>query len=94
MIRVASIFSQLLQVFPRLQLQQAVRRCGAERYAKGFSCWDQFVAMLFCQLALARSLREICGGLSCCLGKLQHVGLQQAPSRSTLAYANAARATR
>src|SRR6185295_4664528 len=88
MIRVASIFSQLLQVFPRLEFQQAVKRSGAERYAKGFSCWDQFVAMLFCQLALARSLREICGGLSCCLGKLQHLGLQRAPSRSTLAYAN------
>ena len=44
--------------------------------------------MLFCQLAQAHSLREICGGLACCLGKLAHLGIQGAPKKSTLAYAN------
>jgi hypothetical protein len=47
--------------------------------------------MLFCQLAQAHSLREICGGLKCCLGKLNHLGISDAPKRSTLAYANAHR---
>ncbi len=88
MIRVASLFSQLLEIFPRGEFHRAVRAHGAERYAKGFSSWDQFVAMLFCQLAQAHSLREICGGLRCCLGKLVHLDLQEAPKRSTLAYAN------
>lgn len=46
------------------------------------------MAMLFCQLAQAHSLREICDGLSCCLGKLIHVGVREAPKRSTLSYAN------
>ncbi len=88
MIRSASIFSQLLAIFPRVEFHRVVKEHRAERYAKGFACWDQFVAMLFCQLALARSLREICGGLSCCLGKLQHLGVKVAPNKSTLAYAN------
>ena len=44
--------------------------------------------MLFCQLARADSLREISGGLSTALGKLTHLGLKEAPSRSTLSYAN------
>ena len=44
--------------------------------------------MLFCHLARADSLREICGGLSCCLGKLVHLGIDKAPCRSTLSYAN------
>jgi hypothetical protein len=44
--------------------------------------------MLFCHLARADSLREICGGLSCCLGKLAHLGVGRAPKRSTLSYAN------
>jgi transposase len=91
MIRSASIFSQLLGIFPRVEFHRVVKEHRAERYAKGFACWDQFVAMLFCQLALARSLREICGGLSCCLGKLQHLGVKVAPNKSTLAYANAHR---
>jgi hypothetical protein len=44
--------------------------------------------MLFCQLGQARSLREICGGLAACEGKLKHLGVPQAPNKSTLAYAN------
>jgi hypothetical protein len=88
MIAVASIFSQLLDLFPRRDFESAVRSARADRYSKGFRCWDQFVGMLFCQLAQAHSLREICNGLSCCLGKLRHLGVQTAPSKSTLAYAN------
>jgi len=88
MVRTASIFSQLLDVFPRIEFEKAVRDHRAERYAKGFTCWEQFVAMLFCQLAQAHSLREICNGLSCCLGKLIHLGVPDAPKRSTLSYAN------
>ena len=58
-----SLFSQILQVIPRVSFSRLVHKCGAERHAKGFSSWDQFVAMLFCQLAQAKSLREISDGL-------------------------------
>ncbi|GAB6183222.1 hypothetical protein JCM13991_09630 [Thermodesulfovibrio hydrogeniphilus] len=44
--------------------------------------------MLFCQLGQAHSLREICNGLASCVGKLRHLGIKEAPKRSTLAYAN------
>jgi hypothetical protein len=46
------------------------------------------MAMLFCQLGRAHSLREICGGLACCEGQLKHLGVPVAPKKSTLAYAN------
>jgi len=85
--RFCSIFSQLLQLFPKPEFFQAVKKTGAERHTKGFSCWGQFVSMLFCQLGRAHTLREITGGLRSCEGKLQHLGIN-APSRSTLAYAN------
>jgi len=85
--RFSSIFSQLLQLFPRTEFQQAVQETRAERHARGFTCWGQFVAMLFCQLGRAHSLREITGGLRSCEGKLKHLGIT-APNRSTLAYAN------
>lgn len=91
MTQVCSIFSQLLQLFPRLEFEQLVRQHRAERHARGFTCWGQFVAMLFCQLGQAQSLREICGGLASCQGKLRHLGIPQAPKRSTLSYANAHR---
>ena len=86
----SSMFSQLLKLFPRTEFQALVKRTYAERHARGFTCWGQFVAMLFCQLGRAHSLREICGGLRSSEGKLQHLGIT-APARSTLAYANAHR---
>jgi hypothetical protein len=82
-----SMFSQLLKLFPRTEFQALVKRTHAERHARGFTCWGQFVAMLFCQLGRAHSLREICGGLRSSEGKLKHLGIT-APARSTLAYAN------
>ena len=85
--RFSSIFSQLLQLFPRVEFQHLVMITQAERYAKGFPCWNQFVSMLFCQLGRAHSLREITGGLRSCEGKLKHLGIT-APPHSTLAYAN------
>jgi hypothetical protein len=86
--RFSSIFSQLLQLFPRVEFQHLVTATQAESHAKGFSCWDQFVSMLFCHLGRAHSLREITGGLRSCEGKLKHLGIETAPPRSTLAYAN------
>ena len=88
MIAVTSCFSQLLSLIDRAGFARAVKQHQGERGAKGFSCWDQFVSMLFCQMGAAHSLREICGGLGTAMGKLVHLGMREAPSRSTLAYAN------
>jgi hypothetical protein len=86
--KVCSIFSQILRFVPRLEFEAAVKKHQAERHARGFRCWDQFVAMMFCQLGHAQSLREITGGLAACEGKVKHLGMDGAPHRSTLAYAN------
>jgi hypothetical protein len=86
-----SLFSQILRIIPRVSFAKLVHECGAERHAKGFPSWNQFVAMLFCQLAQAKSLREISDGLAVTCGKLSHLGLSSAPPKSTLAYANAHR---
>jgi len=84
----SSIFGQILQLFSKREFYEAVQETGAEKGAKGFTCWQQFVGMLFCQLGQAHSLREICGGLASGLGKLKHLGVTAAPNRSTLSYAN------
>jgi len=88
MVRDASLFCQLLQLIPRHEFHSLVRDVGTERHSKGFSSWTHFVSLLFLQFAQAKSLREICGGLASCQGKLSHLGLSEAPKRSTLAYAN------
>jgi len=81
------MMNQLLQIFPRSEFQEEVQKTKSERHARGFASWDHFVAMLFCQLADAQSLREIVGGLSSCEGRLEQFGIT-APKRTTLAYAN------
>jgi len=88
MVQAMSLFNQLLQQFPSLEFAALVKKHKAERATKGFSCRTQLVAMLFCQLAHADSLREICNGLACCMGKLLHLGVSVAPNKSSLAYAN------
>jgi hypothetical protein len=88
MVPVTSLFSQLLKEIPRENFATMVAYYGAEKHSKGFKSWTQFVSMLFCHLAKADSLREICNGLSCCLGKLTHLGISKSPNKSILSYAN------
>lgn len=82
-----SLFSQILSLIPRSLFKDLASQYGVEYRSKGFSSWDQFVSMLFCQFAQASSLREITMGLQSCEGKLSHLGMS-APKRSTLSYAN------
>jgi hypothetical protein len=88
MVANVSCFAQVLSLVDRYDFAKAVRQNEAEKGAKGFKCWDQFVAMMFCQLGAANSLREITGGLATAMGKLVHLGMKSSPARSTLAYAN------
>lgn len=84
------MFSQILKLIPRTDFARLVKETKAEHRSKGVSSWSQFVAMLFCQLGRAHSLREIEGGLKSCEGKLAHLGIE-APARSSLSYANSHR---
>lgn len=90
-VQYGSLFSQVLAMVDRAEFARAVTETESEKSAKGYKSWDHFVSMLFCQLAQAKSLREISSGLRSCEGKLKHLGLQSAPPKSTLAYANAHR---
>src|SRR6185369_14898870 len=82
-----SMFSQILKLIPRTDFERLVKATKAEYRSKRMPSWTQFVAMLFCQLGRAHSLREIEGGLHSCEGKLTHLGIT-APARSSLSYAN------
>ncbi|WP_290149335.1 DUF4372 domain-containing protein, partial [uncultured Parasutterella sp.] len=83
-----SMFAQLVQSMGcKLEFQHLVNKHQSDKASKGFSSWSQFIAMLFCQLTGAESLREISDGLFSSLGKLNHIGAKAA-CRSTLGYAN------
>jgi hypothetical protein len=44
MYKVCSIFSQVLKLFSRGDFERAVKEHKAERHARGFTSWGQFMA--------------------------------------------------
>jgi hypothetical protein len=83
-----NIFGQLSRIIPRIEFEEMSKTSGAEKGSKGFSCWDQFMSNTFGQYVSANSLREICNGLASSEGKLRHLGMKEAPKKSTLSYSN------
>lgn len=82
-----SLFQQMLEFFPRGEFDRAVRDTGTEFHCRGFTSWEHFVSMLFCQVSHSLSLRDICDGLNSLQGKRNHLGIDT-PRKSTLSYAN------
>jgi IS4 transposase len=86
-----SVFHQLSKHIPWAAFDRLVDEHGADRRVRRFSTKSQLMALLYGQLSGAQSLREIEAGLFSHRARLYHVGTE-APSRSTLADANAKRA--
>lgn len=61
---------------------------GCEHYIKHFGAYDHLVSMLYSTFHNCRSLREVVTGMMACASRLRHLGLSDAPRRSTLADAN------
>ena len=83
-----TIFSQLIECLPNKEFQKCVARYHGDSHLRGFSCWDQLLAMSFAQLTYRESLRDIEACLRSMSGKLYHMGLRGRVARSTLADAN------
>jgi hypothetical protein len=82
------VFSQLLGFLPDREFRRCVARYGGDARPRGFSCWDQYLAMGFAQLTYRDGLRDIEACLRSLGGKLYHMGFHGRVSRSTLADAN------
>jgi hypothetical protein len=85
-----TVFSQLIEYLPGKEFQKCVARYGGDSRFRGFSCWDQLLAMSFAQLTYRESLRDIEACLRSMSGKLYHMGLRGKVARSTLGDANEA----
>ena len=77
------IFSQLLSLINKTDFNRLVNRTESDYYYKSFHCWPHLVTMLFGILSRCDSMGEICEGLQAMRGKLNHLGLNKAPSKST-----------
>ena len=85
-----TLFRELLKGYGRARFERLVDELGADKYSKGFRCWDQLVAMIYAQLTGCVSLRELEAGLNSQAAHHYHLGTRSI-RRSTLADANAKR---
>jgi hypothetical protein len=83
-----TVFSQLIAFLPDREFRRCVERYQGDIRLRGFSCWDQYLAMAFAQLTYRESLRDIEACLRSMQGKLYHLGFRGKVARSTLADAN------
>ena len=83
-----TVFSQLIEHLPEKEFQKCVACHRGDANFRGFSCWDQLLAMAFAQLTYRESLRDIESCLRALQSKLYHMGFRGKVSRSTLADAN------
>lgn len=82
------IFTQVLDMVVRYQFNQCVTRYHGEHRVKHLTCWEQFLASAFGQLAFRKSLRDIVTCLTAHQEKMYHLGFRSPIRRSTLAEAN------
>jgi Domain of unknown function (DUF4372)/Transposase DDE domain len=86
-----TVFSQLISFLPDREFRRCVERYQGDRRLRGFTCWDQYLAMAFAQLTYRESLRDIEACLRSLQGKLYHLGFRGKVARSTLSDANESR---
>jgi Domain of unknown function (DUF4372)/Transposase DDE domain len=82
------IFSQVTKLCNRSELSEIISSTKADRYYKHLKCFEHFISMLYCVLSNCTSLREIVSGLGVAQGKLNHLGIDYVPPRSTLSDGN------
>jgi len=85
-----SRFHQLMKALPRGSFEQLVERHQADKHNKGFSCWQQLVAMVYAQISGAQSLRQTEAGFNSAVAHHYHLGCDEI-HRSTLSQANGKR---
>lgn len=85
------VFSQLLRLIPRSDIQKCSKQFSSDRYCKKFKTYDHLTVMLYAIFNRCSSIREVTTGIMACHSKLLHLGLDYTVRRSTLSDANCRR---
>ena len=77
------VFKQIIDLIPRNKFDLLVSSHKSDRYYKTFDSWKHLMTMLFGILSRCDSMGEVCDGMQALAGKLNHLGLEAAPAKST-----------
>ena len=83
-----NLFSQIISKLDKSSFKKLVNKKQTDKHQKGYDSWTHLVSMLFCQFAKSQSVRDISNGLRSATGNLNHLGVNKAPSKSTISYQN------
>jgi hypothetical protein len=77
------IFKQILKLIDPVHIQCLIKKHQSDYYYKAFKTRTHLVTILFGILSRCDSMTEICEGMRALGGKLNHLGLDKAPAKST-----------
>lgn len=77
------VFKQIINLVDKVGIQGLINKHQSDYYYKSFKTRTHLLTMLFGILSRCDSMTEICEGLRALSGKLNHLGLDQAPAKST-----------
>jgi len=83
-----TLFAQIISKLDRSKFNKLVKSKQTDKHCKGYTSWTHLVSMLFCQFAKSQSVRDISNGLRSATGNLNHLGIDRAPSKSSISYQN------
>ena len=85
------VFAQINNFVIRYEFDKCVDRYQGNYRIRDFSCWSQFLCMMFGQLTHRESIRDIAICLKAHQNKIYHIGIKQVISHSTITRANESR---
>ena len=77
------IFKQIIKIIPREKFDELVIKYESDKYYKTFFSWEQFVTLLFGIFSRCDSMGEVCDGMRALGGKLNYLGMDTSPAKST-----------
>ena len=85
------IYAQLIEFLPQRIFDGIVMKYEGNKYVKHFTCWNQLLVMMFGQLSIRDSLRDLTSTIAAHANKTYHLGFGKNVTRSNLSKANEVR---
>jgi FOG: Transposase and inactivated derivatives len=77
------LFKQIVKIIPKEKFDMLVMQHDSDRYYKTFKSWEHMITMLFGIFSRCDSMGEICDGMRALGGKLNYLGMECSPAKST-----------
>jgi len=78
------LITQVIKFIDRDSVQRTAKSNKSDRYVKVFKTYDHLITMLYVVLSGCNSLREISGIMFACANRINHLGINYFPKRSTI----------